>query len=62
MSSLKKLRKKIESLESEKAGLLDEIETLKKAAKAKADSLENEVAALKEEVKAFKELLSDTKQ
>ena len=49
-------------MESEKAGLLDEIETLKKAAKAKADSLENEVAALKEEVKAFKELLSDTKQ
>jgi len=57
VETLRKLRKRIETLESEKADLLKEIEGLKKAAEKKAETLEDEVSALKEEVKSLKELL-----
>ena len=60
MQTLKKLRERIETLESEKANLLKEIEQLKKAAEKKADTLEDEVSSLREEVKSLKELLGYT--
>ncbi len=60
MKLLRDLRKKIEALENEKAGLLAEVENLKKAAEAKASKLESEVNNLRDEVKALKELLGET--
>jgi len=57
---LRKLRKKIETLEKEKAGLLAEIESLKEKGEAKACELENEVTMLRKEVEAL-ETLFDTK-
>lgn len=52
------LRKKIETLQKEKAGLLVEIDGLKEKGEAKARELENEVTILKEEVKALENLLN----
>ncbi len=60
VQTLKRLRERIEELESAKADLLKEIEELKKAAEEKADTLEDEVTALTEEVKSLKELLGHT--
>ena len=57
MQSLRDLREKINSLETEKASLIEEIEQLKKTAESKASSLEKEIAALKEEAESLKELL-----
>lgn len=59
MTVLRELRKKIEALENERAGLFAEVENLKKVAEAKAGKLENEVSKLREEVKALKELLGE---
>jgi len=53
-----KLRKKIEMLQKEKAGLLVEIDGLKEKGEAKARELENEVTVLKKEVKALEKLLN----
>ena len=58
MELLRNLRKKIETLEREKAGLLAEIESLKEKGEAKAHELENEVTMLRKEVKALKTLLN----
>jgi len=58
MEPLKKLRKKIETLEKEKAGLLAEIESLKEKGEAKARELENEVTNLRREVKTLETLLN----
>ncbi|MDH5624267.1 MAG: hypothetical protein OEY39_07360 [Candidatus Bathyarchaeota archaeon] len=52
------LRKKIETLEKEKAGLLAEIEGLKEKGEAKARELENEVTTLKKEVEALETLFN----
>lgn len=52
------LRKKIETLQKEKAGLLVEIDGLKEKGEAKARELENEVTILKKEVKALENLLN----
>jgi len=52
------LRKKIETLQKEKAGLLVEIDGLKEKGEAKARELENEVTVLKKEVKALENLLN----
>jgi uncharacterized protein (UPF0335 family) len=52
------LRKKIETLEKEKAGLLAEIDSLKEKGEAKAHGLENEVTMLRKEVKALEKLLN----
>jgi predicted nucleic acid-binding Zn-ribbon protein len=60
MQLLRDLRKKIETLEKEKAGLLAEIESLKEKGEAKAQKLENEVTMLRKEVEAL-ETLFDTK-
>ena len=58
MELLKNLRKKIETLEKEKAGLLAEIENLKEKGETKAHELENEVTMLRKEVKALEKLLN----
>ena len=54
----KNLRKKIETLQKEKAGLLAEIESLKEKGEAKAHELENEVTMLRKEVKALETLFN----
>jgi len=58
MELLRNLRKKIETLEEEKAGLLTEIESLKGKAKARARKLENEVTTLRTEVKELEKLVN----
>jgi len=55
---LRDLRKKIETLEREKADLLVEIEGLKKMAQDRASKLEMEVTTLRKEVKALEKLLN----
>jgi len=57
MQTLKNLREKIKTLETERANLLIEIEKLKKAAESKISALESEVNMLREEVKSLRELL-----
>jgi len=58
MELLRNLRKKIKTLEKEKAGLLAEIESLKEKAQARAHELENDVTMLRKEVKALEKLLN----
>lgn len=58
MKLLRNLRKKIESLEKEKADLLAEIERLKEKGEARARELENEVTTLRKEVKALEKFLN----
>ncbi len=58
MELLRNLRKKIETLEKEKADLLAEIESLKEKAREKARELESEVTTLRKEVKALEKLLN----
>jgi uncharacterized protein YlxW (UPF0749 family) len=58
MELLRNLRKKIETLEKEKAGLLAEIDGLKEKGEAKAHELENEVTILRKEVKTLEKLLN----
>lgn len=58
MRILIELRKKIETLQKEKAGLLVEIDGLKEKGEAKARELENEVTILRKEVKALENLLN----
>jgi len=57
MQTLRDLREKIATLESEKANLLAELEELKEKAETKAISLEEEVAQLREEAESLKEML-----
>ena len=58
MLSLKEMREKIETLEDEKAQLLEDIKSLRKDAEGKAISLECEVAVLREEAEALKQMLN----
>jgi len=58
MELLRNLRKKIETLEKEKAGLLAEIDGLKEKGEMKAHELENEVTTLRKEVRALERLLN----
>jgi septal ring factor EnvC (AmiA/AmiB activator) len=58
MLTLKALREKIKTLETERASMMVEIEKLKKAAKSRASVLESENSQLREEIKSLKELLS----
>jgi hypothetical protein len=50
---------KLETLEKQRAGLLSELEELRKAANKKISCLEEEVAALKEEAELLREITSD---
>jgi predicted RNase H-like nuclease (RuvC/YqgF family) len=62
MQTLKELRGKIKSLESERSNLMIEIEKLKKMAESKATALESEVSMLREEVESLRELLGYTEE
>ncbi len=57
MQTLKALREKIQALEAERAGLMGDLEKLRKAAESRALALEAEVSQMREEVKSLKELL-----
>ena len=55
--NLRVLREKIYVLETERAGLLVEIDQLKKVAESRASALEVEVKQLREELRSLRELL-----
>ena len=60
MQTLKNLREKIKTLETERANLMIEIEKLRKVAESRVVALESEVNMLREEVKSLRELLGYT--
>jgi predicted RNase H-like nuclease (RuvC/YqgF family) len=62
MQTLKNLRGKIKTLETERANLMIEIEKLKKMAESKVGALEGEVSMLREEVKSLRDLLGYTEE
>ena len=55
--TLKALRVKIKTLETERACLLAEVEELKRVAELRASALEEEVSQLREEIKSLREVL-----
>ncbi len=55
--TLRFLREKINTLETERGSLLVEIEQLKKIAESRANALEVEIKQLREDVKSLKEFL-----
>jgi chromosome segregation ATPase len=57
MQTLKNLREKIKTLETERANLIIEIDKLKKVAESRVNALESEVSMLREEVKSLRDLL-----
>jgi septal ring factor EnvC (AmiA/AmiB activator) len=57
LQTLKILREKIKTLETERANLMVEIDKLRKVAESRATALESEVNMLREEVKSLRELL-----
>lgn len=62
MQTLKNLRGKIKTLETERANLMIEIEKLKKMAESKVSALEGEVSMLREEVTSLRDLLGYTEE
>jgi uncharacterized coiled-coil DUF342 family protein len=62
VQTLKVLREKISTLETERADLLGEIEKLKNAAESRADALEDEINQLREEIRSLRELLGSSEQ
>jgi uncharacterized coiled-coil DUF342 family protein len=60
--TLRVLREKINTLETERATLLVEIEQLKKVAESRANALEVEVEQLRDEIKSLRELLDDSEE
>ena len=60
MESLRNLRERIRTLETERGNLMMEIEKLKKVAESRVDALEGEVSMLREEVKSLRDLLGST--
>ena len=57
MQTLKNLREKIKTLETERANLMVEIDKLRKVAESKVSALESEVSMLRDEVKSLRDLL-----
>ncbi len=57
LQTLKNLRDKIKTLETERASLMIEIGKLRDVAESRADALQNEVAMLREEVRSLRDLL-----
>jgi septal ring factor EnvC (AmiA/AmiB activator) len=62
MQTLKNLRDKIKTLETERANLMIEIDKLRKVAESRASALESEVTMLREEVKSLRDLLGYTEE
>lgn len=62
MQTLKNLREKMKTLETERANLMFEIEKLRKIAESKVSALESEVGMLREEVKSLRDLLGYTEE
>ena len=62
MQTLKNLRERINTLETERANLMIEIEKLKNNAESKVSALEGEVSMLREEVESLRELLGYTEE
>jgi hypothetical protein len=62
MQTLKILRERIKTLETERANLMVEIDKLRKVAESRATALESEVGMLREEVKSLRELLGYSEQ
>jgi uncharacterized protein YlxW (UPF0749 family) len=62
MQTLRNLREKIKTLETERANLMIEIDKLRKVAESRAMALESEVGMLREEVKSLRELLGYSKE
>jgi SMC interacting uncharacterized protein involved in chromosome segregation len=60
--TLRVLREKIKTLETERTSLMVEIEELKKVAESRANALETEVSELRKEIKALKELLGSAEE
>jgi len=58
--TLKTLRVKIKTLETERACLLTEVEELKRVAEMRASALEAEVSQLREEIKSLREVLGSS--
>ncbi|MGD0978379.1 MAG: hypothetical protein ABR962_04470 [Candidatus Bathyarchaeia archaeon] len=57
MQTLTNLREKINTLETERASLMVEIENLRKVAESRVDALESEVSMLRSEAKSLRDLL-----
>jgi regulator of replication initiation timing len=57
MESLRNLRERIKTLETERANLIMETQKLRKVADARVDALLGEVSMLREEVKSLRDLL-----
>lgn len=62
MQTLRNLREKISTLETERSALIEEIDKLRKVAESRVMALENEVRVLREEVKGLKDILGYTEQ
>lgn len=62
MQTLKNLREKINTLETERSSLMIEIENLRKVAEARVEALEGEVVMLRQEVKSLRDLLGYTEE
>jgi chromosome segregation ATPase len=60
--TLMRLRERISLLETDRAGLLLEVERLKKVAESRAGALEIEVSELRKEIRVLKELLGHAEQ
>jgi hypothetical protein len=52
------LKERIRLIETDRAGLLVEIENLKRAAESRAGALEIEIGQLRQDIKSLKEILS----
>ena len=60
--TLRVLREKINTLETERATLLVDIEQLKKVAESRANALEVKVKQLRDEIKSLRDLLGDSEE
>jgi polyhydroxyalkanoate synthesis regulator phasin len=57
MLTLKNLREKIETLETERANLMIEIDKLRKVAESRVNALDSEVHTLREQVEDLRNML-----
>jgi len=62
MLTLRNLREKIKTLETERANLMIEIDKLRQVAESRVAALESEVGTLREEVKSLRDLLGYTEE